>query len=152
MAMPLSASVTKISSVLIRGSALRFAVMSSTMASLSCSVNGSNMASYMMVPNSGFSTLSPLRTDNLLIRSCLATSKSYSLKFCLSARELKPLKVTVLFDKSPDPESPYAILYIYSLKIKQTPHRRDGLIFQVCNFTLHEIHRRAFWIFKQFLY
>ena len=78
MAMPLSASVTSISCVLRRGSALRFWVTSSTMASLSASVNGSNIASYIIVPNSGFSTLSPLRTLNLLIRSCLATSKSSS--------------------------------------------------------------------------
>ena len=104
---------TKISSVEIRGSAFKLAVMSSIIASFSASVNGSNMASYMIVPNSGFSTLSPLRTLNLLIRSCFATSKSYSLKFCLSARELKPLKVTVLFDKPlPDPPSPYAITVI----------------------------------------
>jgi len=38
------------------------------------------------------------------------------------------LKVTVLFDMSPDPESPYAMYYIYSLKSKETPHRTNTYV------------------------
>ena len=45
IAIPRSASDNIISSVLIRGSAFKFAVTSSTIASLSCSVNGSNKQS-----------------------------------------------------------------------------------------------------------
>ena len=77
--------------------------------SFSASVNGSNSASYIMVPNSGFSTLSPFLILSLFMRSCLAHSKSYSLKFCLSALELKPLKVTFLLLRFDPLPLPYAI-------------------------------------------
>ena len=74
---------------------------------------------------------------------CVVTQRKI-LKFCWSARLLNPLKVTeFLTPCEPEPESPYAILYIYSLKSKETPHRTDTRADGRCNLTLHEIHHVA---------